>query len=344
MTAFIGFLTEIFILPLKSRKWLRYSYDVKMKHFKGFLISLYNQPVILLCIVTLGHAGNALSGKLATGEVSPMIIVFLRWSLVAFLLLFIQRKTLLSAATVLRTRVLWVFFMGGIGLAGFSAFFYLALKHTSVINVGIFMCTMPAFILLGTLIFFKNKISLIQLIGLMATMFGVIVVVSNGQIYKILSLTVNIGDLIILFGCWFYAGYSIGLKNRPKIANLTMMCFFSIAAAFGSIPFVLIEFVLGETQLPTATGWYLVAYIVLVPSLLSQVLFMRGIDLIGPGQAGLYMNLVPIFAAILGVTLLGETLEIFHIISLFIVFLGIYAFRYSEKLDKNTKEEMSLTE
>ena len=139
MTASIGFLTQIFSLPFKLWKWLRYSYDVKMKHFKGFLISLYNQPVILLCIVTLGHAGNALSGKLATGEVSPMIIVFLRWSLVAFLLLFIQRKTLFSAVTEIRSRVLWVFLMGGIGLAGFSAFFYLALKKFfHLIQLGIF--------------------------------------------------------------------------------------------------------------------------------------------------------------------------------------------------------------
>ena len=111
-----------------------------------------------------------------------------------------------------------------------------------------------------------------------------------------------------------------------------MMCFFALAATMGSLPFVLIEFALGETQLPTIKGWYLVCYIVLVPSLLSQVLFMRGVDLVGPGQAGLYMNLVPIFSAILGVTFLGEQLEIFHVISLFIVFLGIYAFRCAEKL------------
>ena len=117
------------------------------------------------------------------------------------------------------------------------------------------------------------------------------------------------------------------------------MCFFAIAATLGSIPFVLIEFVFGETKLPTTTGWFLIGYIVLVPSILSQVLFMRGIDLIGPGQAGLYMNLVPIFSAMLGVTFLGETIEVFHIISLFIVFSGIYAFRFSEKLNRKSMRE-----
>ena len=91
---------------------------------------------------------------------------------------------------------------------------------------------------------------------------------------------------------------------------------------------------LGLVSWPNNNGWIIILYIALIPSLLSQVLFMRSVDLIGSNKAGLFTNLIPIFVATLGVIILNETFYLFHVISMVTVFFGIYIFFLA---DKNTK-------
>lgn len=296
-----------------------------------FVSQSYKKALIVLCIAALGFAGNAIIGKLAVNEVSPIMIVFLRWGIVTCLLLLFRRKQFAAALPNIKNRFFWILMMGGVGLTTFNSLFYIAAQYTSAINIGIMQSTMPALVVLGTVIFYKSKVLMAQYFGLLLTILGVLVVVSKGQINTLFSLTGNIGDLIMLTGCMFYAGYNIGLRDRPPIDALTMMTFFSIAAWIISCPLLAIEYSLDATLWPTTNGWLIIFYVALIPSLLSQVLFMHGVDLIGPGQAALHLNLVPIFTAILGISILGEMLHVFHIASLLLVFLGIFAFRYTTK-------------
>ena len=113
--------------------------------------------------------------------------------------------------------------------------------------------------------------------------------------------------------------------------NLTLFTFFAIAAWLASLPLLLLETSLRYTLWPNNFEWFLIVYIALVPSFLSQITFMRGVELIGPGRAGLYINLVPIFAAIMGVIILDEPFELYHLWSLVFVFIGIYIFTILNK-------------
>ena len=110
----------------------------------------FNNATILLLIATLGHAGNTIAAKLAINDVSTMVIVSFRWGLVASILFFVKKKSIKSSFRMMKKHLLWVLLMGGIGLSGFSALFYTAPNYTSVINIGIIQCTMPAFVLIGS--------------------------------------------------------------------------------------------------------------------------------------------------------------------------------------------------
>ena len=68
-----------------------------------------------------------------------------------------------------------------------------------------------------------------------------------------------------------------------------------------------------------AKGWLVVAYISIFPSFLSQIFFMRGVELIGPGRAGVFINLVPIFSSFLAVVLLGDPFHFYHAAALVLV-------------------------
>ena len=287
---------------------------------------IYGSAPALLVLATLAWGSHTIAGKLSVGEVSPMMLIFLRWAIVALLIWSINGPAMISSWPVVSKKLKWVFLMGGCGLSLFNAFFYLAAHFTSAINLGIIQSIMPAMILLGSYLLFGSVVNRFKTIGLVLTFLGCIIIATKGSMGNIILLTFNIGDLLMLLAILFYAGYSLGLKNRPSIPGLIMMGYFSIAALIMSVPLVFVETLISGFRIPTENGWYIVLYIALVPSFLSQIFFMRGVDLVGPNSAGLYANLVPIFSALMAILILDETFRFYHLIAMVIIFSGIFLF------------------
>lgn len=286
--------------------------------------SAFTSAPLLLSLATLGWAGNTVAGRLAVGEVSPLVVVFMRWTIVFGILLVTQRKRLPAALPKLKGKWLWVFLMGAFGLSFFNTLFYIAAQSTTAINLGLIQCAMPMFILMGVTLIFRTKLTSGQIIGTCLTIIGVLIIIGKGNLSVLLGLQVNTGDWIMLVACVFYAGYTIGLRNRPDIDNMTMMAVFAGAAWLLSIPIVLFEIWQGTAQWPaTQLAWLVVLFVSLIPSLMSQVFYMRGVDLMGPDRAGVYSNLVPIYSAGLGVLILNEAFGLYHMLSITIVITGL---------------------
>ena len=298
---------------------------------------IFKNGIILLCLAMLGWAGNTVAGRMSTGEISPMVVVFLRWFIISiFLILFLNKKLILSFKLI-SGKLVWLCLMGSLGLTGFNALFYIAAQNTTAINLGIIQGIMPAIILVGSVIMFKEAVNFTKVTGLIIAFFGVLVVVSQGDYERVILLSFNYGDLVMLCACFFYSGFTLGLKNKPVIDPIVLMTYFSLSALLFSIPLIITEYYLGLIQVPaTSTAWLTILYIAFVPSFLAQIFFIRGVELVGASKAGLFINFLPIFAAILGVLLLGERLFVYHLISLFIVLLGVYLFMVIGDKEKNT--------
>ena len=300
------------------------------------LSSAFTSAPLLLSLATLGWAGNTIAGRLAVGEVSPLVIVFMRWTIVFAILLMTKRKELPAALPKLKGKWPWVFMMGALGLSFFNTLFYIAAQSTTAINLGLIQCAMPMFILIGVTLIFKTKLTFGQIIGTILTMAGVLLIISKGDFSLLVGLQINKGDWIMLGACIFYAGYTIGLQNRPDIDNMTMMTVFAGAAWVLSIPILLIEVTQGTAQWPaTQLAWLIVLFISLIPSFISQVFYMRGVDLIGPDRAGVYSNLVPIYSAALGVLILNEAFSLYHFLSIIIVITGLTVISRSKPIENH---------
>ena len=291
----------------------------------------YSSSPFLLFLATLGWGSNTIASRLAVGEVSPMLLIFFRWGIVVVILLSLYWRQMIDEWPVIRPRLKWLLIMGGCGLSLFNAFFYIAAHSTTAVNLGIIQSTMPGMILLGSFMYFGDRINRLQFSGLLLTLLGVIVIVTQGSLEKLMQLTFNHGDLLMIFACSFYAMYTVGLKSRPKISGMVMLAYFSVAAFLMTIPLMIFESFIYGTVMPGVKGFAIVFYIAMVPSFLSQIFFMRGVDLIGPGSAGLYANLVPIFSAIMAVLLLSEEFALFHLAAMLLVFGGIGLFEYQSR-------------
>ena len=297
----------------------------------------YSSAPFLLFLATLGWGSNTIASRLAVGEVSPMLLIFFRWGFVVVILLSLYWRQMIDEWPIIRPRLKWLLIMGGCGLSLFNAFFYIAAHSTTAVNLGIIQSTMPGMILLGSFMFFGDRINRLQFSGLLLTLLGVGVIVTQGSLEKLMQLTFNHGDLLMIFACSFYAMYTVGLKSRPKISGMVMLAYFSVAAFLMTIPLMIFESFIYGTVMPGVKGFAVVFYIAIVPSFLSQIFFMRGVDLIGPGSAGLYANLVPIFSAIMAVLLLSEEFALFHLAAMLLVFAGIGLFEYQSRLKVSSK-------
>ena len=291
----------------------------------------YSSAPFLLFLATLGWGSNTIASRLAVGEVSPMLLIFFRWGFVVVILLSLYWRQMIDEWPIIRPRLKWLLIMGGCGLSLFNAFFYIAAHSTTAVNLGIIQSTMPGMILLGSFVFFGDRINRLQFSGLLLTLLGVGVIVTQGSLQQLMQLTFNHGDLLMIFACSFYAMYTVGLKSRPKISGMVMLAYFSVAAFLMTIPLMIFESFIYGTVMPGVKGFAIVFYIAIVPSFLSQIFYMRGVDLIGPGSAGLYANLVPIFSAIMAVLLLSEEFALFHLAAMLLVFGGIGLFEYQSR-------------
>jgi drug/metabolite transporter (DMT)-like permease len=224
---------------------------------------------------------------------------------------------------VLRQHLPFLALMGGCGFTAFNALFYLAGHHTSAINIGILQGSIPIFVLLGSWLMMRHRISRLQVIGVVLTLFGVIIVASGGSPGELLNLALNRGDLFMLIACFFYAAYSIGLSHRPSVSALSLFAVMAAVAWLVSIPLVVIETWLLGWHWPSTNGWIIAGLVTLLPSLVAQIFFIQGVGLIGPGRAGVFVNLVPVFASVMAILFLGETFENHHALSLLLVLGGI---------------------
>jgi len=248
----------------------------------------------------------------------------LRWLGVLALLLVFARDHVRRDWAVLRTRLPFACSMGALGFTSFNALFYIAAHTTSGLNVGILQGSIPVFVLIGAFLTYRTPIRVVQQMGVILTVCGVITIGSEGSLARLTALTLKPGDLFMILACLLYAGYTVGLRRRPEVSALGFFTVMAAAAFVTSIPLVLIEWSVGMFEPPTATGWLIVVLVTLFPSFLAQLAFIRGVALIGPSRAGVFVNLVPVFAAILAVTILEEPFEIFHGVALSLVLFGIW--------------------
>lgn len=283
----------------------------------------FNQPILLLVLTTLFWGGNTIAGRLAIGEVSPMAVVLLRWIAVSGLLLVLYGRQVRAEWPTLRRHLPILIAMGMFGFTAFNALFYIAAHSTTAVNLGIIQGSMPMFVLLGALVILRTPIRPLQALGVLVTMAGVAFIAAQGDLSRLAGLEVNIGDALMIVACLLYSLYAVLLRKRPPVSGMVFFTVLSVVAAVTSVPLFAMEVAQGALQWPTPKGWLVIAYISIFPSCLSQIFFMRGVELVGPGRAGVFINLVPIFSSLLAVSLLGEPFHLYHAAALCLVLVGI---------------------
>jgi len=292
---------------------------------------MFSNAYLLLITATMLWGGNAVAARLAADEWQSFTMTFVRWSLTLVCLLPFTYKHLKNDWPVLRTRVVVLFCMGAFGMGLFNITMFTALRYTTAVNASIEQSLMPVLIILANFLFFRQRAAMWQLVGVVISIVGVVITSTNGQPLGFFSGALNRGDALMLVAAFFYAGYTISLRWRPDVHWLSFL--FVIACGAASVCLSLAVLEIGEKgfDAPSIHGWMLLWYTVICPTIVSQLAFARGVELIGGNRAGLFINLVPVFGSLLAVLIIGESFHLYHGLGLVLVLGGIFLAEKSAK-------------
>lgn len=278
---------------------------------------------IILCITTAIWGANSVAGKLAVGHVSPMLLTAGRWTIACAILLVFASPQVHKDWPLIRKNWLLLIGYGVFGFTAFNAFLYSALQYTSAINAVIEQAGIPMVIFAINFILFRMPFSSAQVLGFVLTIFGIALTASHGDLTTLLELELNRGDALMMAAVLVYAGYTVALRWKPEIHWKSLIAASAFGALLSSFPLVVWEISAQRLIWPDTTGWAIVIFAGLLPSLVSQILYVRGVELIGPNRAGLFINTIPLFGTLLSILVIGERLEPFHLIAIVLVLGGI---------------------
>lgn len=285
--------------------------------------SAANSPWLLLLLTTLFWGGNVPAARLAVGEISPMLIVGGRWAIACLLLYFLLPGNVRAEWSGMRGHWRWLLFMGTL-LTFSNALIFLAAVHTSGLNIAILQGVTPVIVIIGAWLAWRTPVGAVRWTGLAISLAGVVLVATQGAPLALASTAVNIGDLYQLVSSSLYAVYVIALRQKPPGSAWALFALISVVSLLTSLPLMALEYASGTMIFPSWKGLAALLYIALFTSLLGQIFFMRGVELVGPGRAATFHNLTPVFGAMLSLLILGESLQLYHVGALAMVLGGIY--------------------
>lgn len=287
---------------------------------------IWKQPYLLLLVAPLAWGGNAVLARGVADLIPPLTLSFWRWTLAFLILLpFTWKHAKRDWPVALQSwKILSV--LAFLGVTSFNSLLYMAAHTISAMNITILQCAMPAYIVLGSFLFFKEKISKIQVIGMALCIAGALAIVTRVDFGVLQQLTFAAGDLLMVVANVFYGLYSVLLRKRPPMHPLSFLTYTFGIGVVGVLPFYLWELSISAPLVLNTPILSSVLYVAVFPSIVAYLCWNRGVEAIGANISGLYINLVPVFAAVMSILFLGEGLELFHIFGMALIFGGILVF------------------
>ena len=286
------------------------------------------RSAVLLTIPPILWAGNAIVGRMAIEEVSPLLLNALRWAL-AFLILLPLGWRALSGDGALRQHWRYFALVGILGVGSFNALQYVALQTSTPINVTLIASSMPVGMLaIGTL-FYGEKVRTRQLAGAVLSLGGVLLVLSRGEWQTLIHLRMVPGDLLVMVAVvlWGFYSWMLARPKDPSTRNHPWADFLLAQMIFGAAWAGLAaagEGMAGELHAQWSLGMVaMVLYVAVGPSLIAYRCWGAGVAAAGPAIASFFNNLTPVFASLLSTVLLGEAPQWFHGLAFALILGGI---------------------
>ena len=283
-------------------------------------------PYLIMIIPPLLWAGNFVVGRAISSHGVPLRLSLWRWSLAALILSPFVLKPIWQQREIIKKHFWKIVILAFFSITAFNSLAYIAVQYTTATNATLLNSFIPIFIIIISTLFFKEKTSKKQIIGIFVSLIGVFVILTRLDKEVFAALTINKGDLWMLLAALDWAIYSVLLKHlRPK--ELRPLPFLGIMVFLGTIILIPILFWNPFEEQPiiwTNEMIKAVAYIAIFPSIISYLSWNYGIQKLGAAIGGQYIHLMPLFGALMAVAFLGESIQLFHFVGAVFIAFGLW--------------------
>ena len=281
---------------------------------------------LFLVLATFCWSGNFIVGKFATVyEIPPLTLNVFRWISVWFILIPFTYKEIFENLPYIKKNWLVISFMGVITISTFNSVVYFALNYTQVINAVLMLSAIPAATIVLSSLMKIEETNIFQLLGLILSIIGIGSIISNGDIQKIISLDFNKGDMWMLVCVITWSLYSTLLKkNNFKLSQFTLIQLMVSVGILFLIPQFFYEKSIGLELSLDKNFILILIYVAIFPAIAAYYFWQKGIELIGPNRASMFIQLMPLFSAIMAIIIFKEKFEMYHFVGAFFILSGIY--------------------
>ncbi len=312
---------------------------------RNLAAAAFNNPYLLLPLATLFWGGNFVLGRGVHEFFPPIALASFRWTLAFLLILPFAWARLREDWPVLRRHWPWLLFLGAAGGGSFNTLSYIGLNYTPALNALIMNSSGPIMIAIASFVFFRERLTLLQFIGIAISFIGVASVVSKGNFDALAALQLNVGDVWVLAAMMIWGVYTAFLRKRPQMHWLSFAAATFFFAGAVNWPFHVWEHVWVRQPSLSAESLLTIGYVSIFPSICSYVLYNRGVELIGGNRAGPFLHLIPLFGSVMAILLLGEVPGLYHVAGFALILSGVaIATRRAKAPSQNLAEKQTLAD
>ncbi len=293
-----------------------------LKFFENFQPS----PILAYFLVAFATFLWALSIVILRGiheEIPPIGLSSLRWFVgAAFLLPFVWSE-LWSKYPMIKDCFGLIFLMGVLQV-GSSTLLVIGVNFTTAINAAVINASQPAITAAVAWVLIRDRITILQGTGIVVGLLGVLVIVTRAEMSSLFSMDLNLGDGFAVLAILGWGTYAVLVNRLPQELGMTTLLFLVIlTGSFASLPFYIWESIEFKTVPFTFDTIITLLFLGIIVSVGSIYIWNCGIRAVGPNKASIFLNLIPVFGAILAVSFLDERIFLFHVLGATMICMGI---------------------
>ncbi len=283
-----------------------------------------SRATVLLTLTMLCYASNHVIGRAVHTDLPPMGLSFWRWVCGALILLPLVAPRLGKLWPMYRAH--WrILALLGLLIVGSTTLVLLGLNFTTATNTSLINAAQPTITALLCWVFLGDRLRGVQWLGILIAFAGISWMLVQGNPRVFLQFDFNPGDLVVLLAMFGFAAYGINIRRIPAALHVTESLFAIILLGLIPLaPFYLLESAIYRPVPVTMETLLVVFVLALLVSVLGMLMWTRGNQLIGPNRAAIYVNLLPLFGALLAVLLLGESIRAYHVVGGVLIGSGMW--------------------
>lgn len=267
-----------------------------------------------LLMTNLFWAINAILARSYMPEVAPIAMNLFRWFGVFILLTPFCLPRVIKNWAMIRPHLSALTGLAILSIVFYNSLLYLAANFTTVVNITLINTLIPIATLLMAWRVLGNRPRLMQFLGMVISILGVLLILTKGQLLHLLSLKFSQGDLLMIAAVVVWALFTVLLKKLSlKLSSINVLYLLIMLG----LPFLIvayaIEAVFFKFYLPSFEHISLFAYLWVFPSILAYIFWTNGVLRLGAESASLSITLMPLFGAVLAIVFLDESIFWFHI-------------------------------